>query len=115
VKRGEIWWIDLGDPQGSGPGFERPCVIVSSNELNDSTLATIIVSTMTSNLKYEAFPGNIRVPAGSTGLRKPSVILTSQIYTVDKRLLERKIDRIPDALWPRLDISLAMAVGLARP
>ncbi|MGH7787088.1 MAG: hypothetical protein ACRERC_09505 [Candidatus Binatia bacterium] len=29
VGQGEVWWADLADPTGSGPGFRRPIVVVT--------------------------------------------------------------------------------------
>lgn len=29
--RGDIWWVDFGEPLGSEPGWRRPAVIVQSD------------------------------------------------------------------------------------
>ena len=34
MRRGEIWWASLQDPQGSGPGYRRPVVIIWSDSLS---------------------------------------------------------------------------------
>lgn len=112
MRRGSIWWVDLGEPQGSGPGFERPCVIVSAKDFNDSSLATVIIVMLTSNLKYSDQPGNFRVPTSQTGLDRPSVLLISQIFTVDRRKLLGKIGRLPDDLVQKLNASLKLVLGL---
>ncbi len=112
MRRGDIWWVDFGEPRGSAPGFERPCVVVSANEYNESELNTVVVASMTTNLKWEHAPGNFRVLARQSGLRKPSVVLVAQISTVDRRDVKRRAGRLADELWPRLDLGLRLALGL---
>ncbi|MCP4288611.1 MAG: type II toxin-antitoxin system PemK/MazF family toxin, partial [Gammaproteobacteria bacterium] len=62
MKRGEIRWASMGDPQGSGPGYRRPVVVVSSNEFNQSLIQTVICVVVTSNLRLAEAPGNFELP-----------------------------------------------------
>lgn len=41
VAQGEIWWAELPEPAGSGPGFRRPVVVVQGTPLNRSRIATV--------------------------------------------------------------------------
>ena len=50
VARGEVWWIDFGEPVGSEPAYLRPALIVSSDRFNRSRIATVIVSAITGDL-----------------------------------------------------------------
>ena len=52
LRRGQIWWADLGEPQGSQPGYRRPVLIVQEDHFNQSRLATVIVLSLTSNLAF---------------------------------------------------------------
>ncbi len=61
MRRGEIWWASLQDPQGSGPGYRRPVVIVQSDSFNESRINTVIVAILTSNLNLAAAPGNVMI------------------------------------------------------
>ena len=36
VRRGSVWWVDLGEPQGSAPGLQRPVVVISADVFNRS-------------------------------------------------------------------------------
>ena len=87
ISQGEVWWADQPAPTGSGPGFRRPVVVVQCDPLNGSLLATTVCVPLTSNLKWGAAPGNVRLSARLTGLPKDSVANVSQIVTVDKDLL----------------------------
>lgn len=111
MKRGEFWWADLGEPRGSEPGDMRPVLIVSTNRFNDSAIATVIVASVTSNLKLEEAPGNFRVPARSSGLRKPSVVVVSQIATLDRSFMFERLSRLPDDLWTKLDQGISLVFG----
>ena len=42
VARGEVWWIDFGEPVGSEPAYLRPALVVSSDRFNRSRIATVI-------------------------------------------------------------------------
>lgn len=97
ISQGEIWWADLPAPAGSGPGFRRPVVVVQSDALNRSRLATVVCVPLTSNLKWAAAPGNAPLPARLTGLPKDSVANVSQIVSVDKDLFTKRVGKLPRA------------------
>jgi mRNA interferase MazF len=95
ISQGEIWWADLPAPAGSGPGFRRPVVVVQGEGLNRSRIATVVCVPLTSNLKWAAAPGNVRLSARVTGLPKESVANVSQIITIDKDLLKGRVGKLP--------------------
>ncbi len=104
ISQGEIWWADLPAPAGSGPGFRRPVVVVQSDPLNRSRIATVVCVPLTSNLKWGFAPGNVRLSARLTGLPKDSVANVSQIVTVDKNLLTARVGKLP---IPKLELVLS--------
>ncbi len=104
VSQGEIWWASLPNPVGSGPGFRRPVVVVQSDALNRSRLATTICVPLTSNLKWALAPGNLRLSARQTGLPKESVANVSQILALDKQLLTSRAGKLSPA---KLDLLLS--------
>jgi mRNA interferase MazF len=93
--QGEVWWADLPDPAGSGPGFRRPVVVVQGDPLNRSKIATVVCVPLTSNLVWADAPGNVLLPAKVSGLPKDSVANVSQLVTLDKELLEERVGRLP--------------------
>ncbi len=97
ISQGEVWWADLAAPAGSGPGFRRPVVVVQSDALNRSRIATVVCVPLTSNLKWALAPGNVRLSARLTGLPKDSVANVSQIITVDKEFLTARVGKLPRA------------------
>lgn len=95
VSQGEIWRAELPPPAGSGPGFRRPVVIVQSDALNRSRVATVVCVPLTSNLKWAVAPGNVHLSARLTGLPKDSVANVSLIVSIDKNLLTSFVGKLP--------------------
>ena len=95
VQQGETWWANLPEPTGSGPGFRRPVVVVQSDALNRSRLATIVCVPLTSNLKWADAPGNVLLSSRLTGLPKDSVANTSQIIALDRQCLSERAGKLP--------------------
>ena len=94
VAEGDIWWADLPDAAGSGPGFRRPVAIVQGNELNWSRIATVVCVPLTSNLRWADAPGNVLLRTRTSGLPKDSVANVSQIVTIDRTLLAERVGRL---------------------
>ena len=90
IKQGDIFWVDLGIPKGSEPGYRHPHVVIQNNVYNISKINTVVVCALTSNLRRAAVPGNVLLKKGEANLPKGSVVNISQIVTVDKSdLIER--------------------------
>jgi mRNA interferase MazF len=106
VKRGEIWWTDFGPPRDSEPGFRRPVVIVQADAFNRSTLRTVIVANITSNVRLARAPGNVLLRKGTTPLDVDSVINVSQISTVNKSDLDEPCGQIDDEQLKAVDDGL---------
>ncbi len=87
IKQGEIYWIDLDEPLGSGPGYRHAYVVVQNNLFNQSSINTVVVCELTTNLRRAKVPGNILLDTGEANLPRQSVINISQIFTVDKSYL----------------------------
>ncbi|RJQ55602.1 MAG: type II toxin-antitoxin system PemK/MazF family toxin [Nitrospiraceae bacterium] len=95
IRQGDIFWVDFGDPKGSGPGYRHPHVIIQNNVFNASKINTVVVCALTSNLKWAKSPGNVLLKKGEGNVPKDSVVNISQIATVDKSFLEEKIGVLP--------------------
>ena len=95
VAQGQIWWADLPEPVGSGPGFRRPVLVVQGDSFNRSRLATVVCVPLTSNLRWAEAPANVLLDADATGLPKDSVANVSQLVTLDRRLLTEYVGALP--------------------
>ncbi len=94
IKQGDVYWIDVGEPSGSAPGYLHPHVVIQNNVFNLSRINTVIVCALTSNVKRTEAPGNILLDEGEANLTKQSVIVVSQIFTVDKSDLGEYIGKL---------------------
>ncbi len=112
VAKGEVWWVDFGEPVGSEPGYRRPIVVVSSDRFNRSRIATVMVSAMTSNLSLAQAPGNLLVDSATTGLDRDSVVNVSQTLVVDRSRLVTCLGMLDRSTMMRLDESLRLLFDL---
>lgn len=111
ISQGEIWWADLPAPVGSGLGFRRPVVVVQSDALNHSQIATAVCVPLTSNLKWSSAPGNVPLSKRLTGLQKDSVAHVSQILSVDKDLLMERVSKLPASKLQLLLVGIGIILG----
>ena len=112
VRRGEVWWAELGEPRGSAPGYRRPVLIVQADAFTRSRLQTVVAVALTSNLRLVAAPGNVLVPAEDAGLPKDSVANVSQVVTVDKDDLLERAGRLPARLVRAVADGLRLVLDL---
>jgi len=94
IAQGDVWWADLPEASGSGPGFRRPVVVVQGDALNRSRIASVVCVALTSNLKWATAPGNILLPSSATGLPKESVANVSQLVTLDETDLTERTGKL---------------------
>jgi mRNA interferase MazF len=110
VGHGEVWWADLAEPIGSGPGYRRPVVVVQGEPLNRSRIPTVVCVILTSNLEWANAPGNVALSSELTGLPKDSVANVSQIVTLDRDILTERVGKLPqskvDLILSGIDIVL---------
>ena len=99
INQGDVFWVDLGVPSESAPGYRHPHVVIQNNLFNRSRINTVVVCALTSNLKRASAPANILLSPGEANLPKQSVVNVSQIFTVDKLDL---VDRIGTLSHQRL-------------
>jgi mRNA interferase MazF len=110
ISQGDIYWADLGEPVGSGPGFRRPVVVVQGDALNRTALAAAVCVPLTGNTGWARAPGNILLSIRDTGLPKDSVANPSQIVALDRGLLLERVGKLSksklEAVLAGIDIML---------
>lgn len=111
IAQGDVCWADLPEPVGSGPGFLRPILVVQGDAFNRSRVATVVCVPLTSNLKWADAPGNVRLPARSTGLSKDSVANVSQVVTLDREQLSERVGRVSRAQLGLVFAGLDLVMG----
>ena len=104
ISQGDVWWADLPQPVGSGPGFRRPVVVIQSDAFNRSRIATVVCIPLTSNLRWAEVPGNVLLSSRITGLPQDSVANASLVVSIDKDLLIEHTGKLTRA---KLELVLA--------
>ena len=113
IRRGSVWWADLGDPVGSEPSLVRPVVVVSADSYNRSLISTVTVVSITSNVALAESPGNVRLAKGEGGLPKISVVNVTQVSTLDKSTLGERLGQLAPTRIAQLDDGLRVALALS--
>ncbi|WP_242344855.1 type II toxin-antitoxin system PemK/MazF family toxin [Anaeromyxobacter terrae] len=104
INRGDIFWIAPDDSRGLAPRYSHPHVVVQDDVFNHSRISTVIVCALTTNRRKAKEPGNVLLDPGEAGLPKQSVVVVSQISSVDRTRLGERIGSLSDA---RVDQVLA--------
>lgn len=105
----DIVILDLNPPKGHAQAGVRPCVVVQSNLFNRFS-STIMVAPLTSNQK-KIFPSEFWIqPSSKNGLENPSRFLGSQVMTLDKTYIVKKIGRLEEKYFSSIQGALAVSL-----
>jgi len=108
IDQGDVYWVSLREPSGSEPGYRHPHVVIQNNLFNHSRIGTVVVASLTSNLRRAKAPGNVLLEKGEANLPKKNVVNISQMFTVNKIDLKDKIG----TLSPKRMYEILMGVRL---
>jgi mRNA interferase MazF len=111
ISQADVWWADLGEPTGSGPGYRRPVVVVQCDAFNRSRIGTVVCVPLTSDMKWSAAPGNVTLSKRSTGLEKDSVANVSLLVALDKHQLIEQVGRISPRQLERVMVGIDIVLG----
>lgn len=108
--RGEIWMVDLPVGHGSEQHGRRPALVIQNN-VGNRLARTTIVAVVTTTLKPN--PVTVVLNKGEGGLKQVSMVNLSQVFTIDKQRLDRRlgtlgpeaIGRVGEAIRVSLDIA----------
>lgn len=111
IKRGDVFWVNLNPIRGSEQAGRRPALVIQ-NDIGNQAAPTTIVAPLTTKSFSKEYPTNVNLPKGVSGLRSDSTVLLSQIRTVDKIRLEKKIGHLPESYLLKIDKALKISLGL---
>jgi mRNA interferase MazF len=97
IDRGDVFWLEGDDSRGPTPSYSHPHVVVQEDVFNHSRIATVVVCALTSNLHRANEPGNVLLDVGEGNLPEQSVVVVSQIASVDKARLGERIGSLSDS------------------
>jgi mRNA interferase MazF len=93
-NRGDLFWL-APDPDRSD--VLHPHVVVQDDLFNHSRISTVVVCALTTNLHRAAEPGNLLLEEGEGQLPRRSVVVVSQISSVEKSKLGERIGALSPA------------------
>ena len=97
INRGDVYWIGPDASRGPEASYSHPHLVVQDDVFNHSRVATVIVCALTTNLNRAGEPGNVRLEPGEGNLPQPSVIVVSQVCSVEKSRLGERIGSLSQA------------------
>ena len=104
VNRGDVFIVGPDESRGALVSYSHPHVVVQEDVFNHSRIATVVVCALTSNLHRATEPGNVLLDLGEGNLPKQSVVVVSQISSIEKERLGERIGTLSEA---RVDQILA--------
>jgi mRNA interferase MazF len=108
-SRGEVWLVNWDPARGSEQAGRRPALVVQ-NDIGNEKAATTIMAAISSSVK--TFPINVKVEPPEGGLDFPSAVKTSQILTVDKKRLVKKIGRLSRGKMEEVNRAIKLSLDL---
>lgn len=91
IRRGDLYWIAADEDRGGAPAVAHPHVVVQDDLFNRSRISTVVVCALTTNPHRAAEPGNVLLEPGEGGLPRQSVVVVSQIASVERSRLGERI------------------------
>lgn len=113
IKRGDIFFADLGSTKGSEQKGIRPVLIVQ-NDLGNKFSPTVIAVAITTKKKTKLpthIPININECA-QCNLPKDSIILVEQIRTLDKSRLLYKVGSLDNVTMLKVKEALKISFSI---
>lgn len=94
IHRGDLYWarvarpdLEPGEEASAAAVIAHPHVVIQEDALNGSRLSTVVVCALTSNLHRMTEPGNVLLQPGEGNLAKQSVVVVSQVSSIEKSAL----------------------------
>lgn len=114
MRRGEIWWADLGPHRQQEQTGRRPVVVWQSEALTKA-LQSVLVVPLTTNLDRARLAGTAFLEASDNDLREDSVALAFQLRAIPKASLRQRIGALTEAEFAELELATDEALGRIEP
>lgn len=111
VRRGEIYFANLGEGVGSEQNGIRPVLIIQ-NDIGNKYSPTTIGALITSMSKKLDLPVHLEICKEESSLPQNSVVLLEQVRTIDKKRLIRKISKLNDTIMDDINDRIKISLGL---
>jgi mRNA interferase MazF len=110
IWRGEVYWIDLGQPVGHDPAFRRPGVIVSTDVVNNGAGDLVVVVPVTST-KY-GLRSHVEVVAEVNPPGRSTFARCDQVRAIASQRVEERIGNLSHEELQAIDDALRFILEL---
>jgi mRNA interferase MazF len=110
IWRGEIYYVDLGQPVGREPAFRRPAVVVSVDILNNGPGGLVVVVPITTT--GYGLRSHVELERGSSGLDHTSYARCDQLRVVSVERLSSRQGAIGSGQIQEIDQALRFVLDL---
>lgn len=108
IERGDIFFAEFDKSTGSELLGTHPVVVVQNNKGNYHS-PTVIGAAVSSQIKKDYLPTHIILKSGPCA---GSMVMTEQLYTLDKRRLQKYIGTLSQHSMDAIDKALLNSLGL---
>ena len=108
-RRGDVWLVNWNPARGSEQAGRRPALVIQ-NDIGNEKAATTIVAAISSSIKL--YPMNVKIETYESELKKTSIVKTSQILTVSKLRLEKKIGKLSNEKMNQVNQAIKLSLGI---
>ena len=109
-RRGEVWLVNWNPARGSEQAGKRPALVIQ-NDIGNEKAPTTIVAAISSFVRL--YPMNVEINPHEGGLDYPSIIKTSQILTVAKERLEKRLGHLSKDKMDDVDKAIKLSLALS--
>jgi len=108
-RRGEVWLVNWNPARGSEQAGRRPALVIQ-NDIGNEKAPTTIVAAISGTVGI--YPMNVLVKPPEGGLERPSIIKTSQILTISKKRLEKRLGSLSQKRMGEVDRAVKFSLSL---
>lgn len=110
IWRGEVYYVDLGQPVGHEPAFRRPAVVVSVDILNNGPGGLVLVVPVTS-ASY-GLRSHVELDPSSSGLEHTSFARCDHVRVVSTERLSTRLGLLDAEDLSAVDQALRFVLDL---
>ena len=110
VRRGDIFYAELGERVGSEQDGTRPVFVIQNNTGNENS-PTVVVAILTSKIKKMHLPTHVYLGA-QFGLTEESIVMLEQIVTIDRKRLRGYVGTLDSATTKKVEAAMRISLGL---
>lgn len=108
-RRGEVWLVNWNPARGSEQAGMGPALVIQ-NDIGNEKAPTTIVAAISGTVRI--YPMNVLVKPPEGGLDRPSIVKTSQILTIAKDRLVKRLGNLSTSRMKDVDRAIKLSLNL---